>query len=363
MGNWDIARPPASMRLLTGLGVDHGLPPWVCLEGTGIRVEELRDPAATVTVRQELTVISNLLRALGDPPGLGLEAGVRYHLTTYGVWGFAVSSSRDWRSAIETGLRHLDLTFAVGRIHARERVGELRLVLDVPDLPRNVRRFVVECIGAAIRNIQDELFAVPMPVRSVGYAFPPPPSPSAAARYAGIFGVEPVFGAAENSVGIPAEILDLPLPQYDEFTATLARERCRALSADRRARTGLAVRVSDLLLTCTATAPRLERVAAALHMSERTLRRRLAEEGVSFRGLLDAVRERLAVELLVTAGLPVAEVARRLGYAELSSFSQAFRRWKGVGPREFRARQRETSGARNPATTAASSPFMVSSPR
>jgi AraC-like DNA-binding protein len=66
---------------------------------------------------------------------------------------------------------------------------------------------------------------------------------------------------------------------------------------------------------------------------------------VSFRGLLDEIREQLAEELLVTGGLPVAEVAGRLGYLEVSSFSQAFRRWKGVGPRAYRARQPERMSA------------------
>ncbi len=87
--------------------------------------------------------------------------------------------------------------------------------------------------------------------------------------------------------------------------------------------------------------PGLGQVAAALNVSDRTLRRRLAREGVSFRGLLEEIREQLAEELLVTGGLPVAEVAGRLGYPEVSSFSQAFRRWKGVSPRAYRARQPE----------------------
>jgi AraC-like DNA-binding protein len=59
---------------------------------------------------------------------------------------------------------------------------------------------------------------------------------------------------------------------------------------------------------------------------------------VSFRGLLDEIREQIAEELLVTGGLSVAEVAGRLGYLEVYSFSQAFRRWKGAGPRAYRPR-------------------------
>ena len=75
------------------------------------------------------------------------------------------------------------------------------------------------------------------------------------------------------------------------------------------------------------------------HLSERTLRHQLAQEGTSYRALLDEIRERLAEELLITQGLPVTEIAHRLGYVEVSSFSQAFRRWKGMSPRAFRQLQ------------------------
>ena len=59
------------------------------------------------------------------------------------------------------------------------------------------------------------------------------------------------------------------------------------------------------------------------------------------RTLQEEVREALADELLITEGLPVAEIAERLGYSQVSSFTQAFRRWKGVGPREYRQTLRD----------------------
>jgi len=90
MVRWDVERSPMSVQLLVGLGADHGLPARACLKSTGLAEEGLRDTGATVSPRQELTVIANLLKALGDPPGLGLEAGIRYHLTTYGIWGSPV---------------------------------------------------------------------------------------------------------------------------------------------------------------------------------------------------------------------------------------------------------------------------------
>jgi AraC-like DNA-binding protein len=68
-------------------------------------------------------------------------------------------------------------------------------------------------------------------------------------------------------------------------------------------------------------------------MTERTLRRRLEKDGLSFQALLDEVRHRAAVLLLDDDALTVAAVAERLGYSEPRSFRHAFRRWTGRAPR------------------------------
>jgi Arabinose-binding domain of AraC transcription regulator, N-term len=91
---------------------------------------------------------------------------------------------------------------------------------------------VVERDSAAIRTIQHELFTSPIPIREMSYTFPPPTA--RAERYAEIFGVIPTFDAGENAVGIDPAILDLPLPQSNEHTNTVAREQCRQLLAGGR---------------------------------------------------------------------------------------------------------------------------------
>jgi hypothetical protein len=318
MVRWDVMRAPMSVQLLITLGAERGVPAEVCLARTGLREEVLREPDVEVSAKQELTVVANLVSVLGDPPGLGLEAGVRYHLTTYGIWGFALISSPTWRSAIRVGLRHIDLTFAFCRFRAREEGDLMHLVLDTPDVPPPLQRFVVERDSAAVQNLQQEVFSSPIPIQEVTYTFGAPPGGTE--RYATVFGVTPRFDAEENTVGLPPEILDVPLPQANEHTTAMAQAQCRELLAKRLVRTGLAGQVRDHLATRLAAPPDLDRA--------------------SFRGLLDEIREQLAEELLITGGLSVAEVAERLGYVEVSSFSQAFRRWKGVGPRDYRARRR-----------------------
>jgi AraC-like DNA-binding protein len=81
--------------------------------------------------------------------------------------------------------------------------------------------------------------------------------------------------------------------------------------------------------------PTLSDVADELCVHPRTLRRRLADEGTSFREVLNEARSAVAVDLLRNVGLTVEEASKRLGYTEVSTFSNAFRRWHGVTPSAY----------------------------
>jgi len=77
------------------------------LHGTGLTPAAVEDPDTQVATEQELTVDRNLLAALGEEPGLGVETGLRYTIGTTGILGFALLSSPTMREAIITGLRHI----------------------------------------------------------------------------------------------------------------------------------------------------------------------------------------------------------------------------------------------------------------
>jgi AraC-like DNA-binding protein len=171
-------------------------------------------------------------------------------------------------------------------------------------------------------------------------------------RYEEVFGVRPEFGAPEHGIALDAALLNMPLPQAEAHTADLAEAECRRLVEQRRPHAGLAGQVHQVLLDRSQEPPSLAEVAGTLHLSPRTLRRRLADEGVSYRSLLDEVRGQLAQELLLNGRLTVEEVAQRLGYAETSSFTHAFRRWTGgQGPRAHRQAADAPGGPPDPQAT------------
>jgi AraC-like DNA-binding protein len=87
----------------------------------------------------------------------------------------------------------------------------------------------------------------------------------------------------------------------------------------------------------------LEAIAEAMHMSSRTLQRRLEQDGTGFSEVLDRVRERLARQWLRDAELLLTEVGYKLGFSDLATFSRAFKRWTGIPPGTWRQSQKSTS--------------------
>src|SRR3990167_2302678 len=233
----------------------------------------------------------------------------------------------------DTGLRYLDLTFAFNRISLREDADQAHLELDGSHLPDQVRDFLLLRDTVAVMVIQRELTGNRMPLDRVQLSMP---APADTARFIEQFGLLPEFACAENRISFSRHLLDLPLPRANPHSAQLCEQQCQALLAKRQVRSGLAGQIRDRLLSTPGRLADMEVIASELNISSRTLRRRLEEQGSSFRQLQEEVRQALAEELLAIASLSQEDIAERLGYSEVSNFLHAFKRWKGLTPGQYR---------------------------
>jgi AraC-like DNA-binding protein len=87
--------------------------------------------------------------------------------------------------------------------------------------------------------------------------------------------------------------------------------------------------------------PRLEQVASKLAMSPRTVRRKLGAEGVRFQDLLDAERGKVAEDYLSNSELTIQQIAEQCDFSDAQNFAQAFKRWTGMSPTDYRGSHRE----------------------
>ncbi len=331
-------RAITSVKAMTGLGQAYGLSLAICLKKTGISPEQLAAPDTMVEAEQELQVIDNLVQALPDVPGLGLQAGMRYQLSTLGIWGFAIISSPTVRSAIEVGLRFADLSLVLASYTLVEQDDLAELHINVDHIPPHLRAFVIERQLATtlllIRAMMSEDIIQPKDIYLTVDTLPfdkPPPI---------IKGSRLHLGAASNRIVFERAVLDRTTPQANEATAQFCVQQCQDMLNQRKVQTGFAGEVRSLLLSRIADMPPLDEAAQHFNMSARTFRRRLDEEASSYRDLLEDTRAGVAMELLGTARLSVESVGERLGYAETASFIHAFKRWTGTTPGKYRANAR-----------------------
>jgi AraC-like DNA-binding protein len=303
---WEFPRAATGVRHLLAYAGRVGLDPERLLLGTGLGPEEVAG-ATEVTAAQELRVV----RALAHlRPDAGAAVGATYAASSFGAMGWAMVASRTLGDAVDVALRFIDLSFAfvipVARIEGRPGDEQVVADLDGAAVPRDVRAFLVARDATAVRVVLDSL--VP-----------------------GGVGADLRLGPERAELRFAARELDRPLARRDATTRAAAEAACAAAVSQGRARRGLADDVRVLIAQQVREGAPAAGVAAALGVGERTLRRRLAAEDTAYQHLLDDVRRGLAGELL-RRGLPVAEVAERLGYSGSSALVHAHRRWTGRTP-------------------------------
>lgn len=334
---WDYSRSAASARLMVDFGREHGVSPASVLSGAKLALAHLDDPNVELSAGQELRIVLNLLRALKSPAGFGVHLGARYRLSTYGIWGYGVICAATVRDSMAFSIRYLPLTYAFTGVRFRE-VGDLvEVSFGAPDLAGGIAAFLVQRDMAATASLMREVQGSGF--RLVRFAFAgaqPADWRQLSSSIARNFGVSPEFGAASNHLAFDRSRMDLPLLQANPLTFAICEQSCERLLEKRRARRGTAAMIRQFLDAAPVESSyHLESIARLLHTSERTLKRRLRDEGTTFTVLLAEHRAALAEELLREGGLTSTQIATRLGFSDLSTFSQAFKRWFGVSPRNF----------------------------
>lgn len=149
-----------------------------------------------------------------------------------------------------------------------------------------------------------------------------------------IFGVKPVFGTATSSLTLPSSVLAYPIVSSDSGLSRIVIAHAeQLLAATARVMPDIRDTVRIYLEENFAQGPKtLAQVAQHMCMSERSLQRRLATNGTTFAKLLEDVRKELALRYIADRRLAIGEIAYLLGFAELSPFHRAFKRWTGMTP-------------------------------
>lgn len=304
-----------------------------CLAGTSLTPEQLEGSGATVATWQELAVARNLVAAIDDSTGLGVALGRRLHVSGYGPIALASLASPTPRAALALARRFSGLLSVTSRTTVAKVSGGTRLSFDSSRIPAPVRRLLLERDLTAVNTSFHDLTGRKIPLLGLSLPFSRDHTHELLVEE---FGVEPVYDANVSTALFPDELLDSPLPQADPDIFREAEADCQALLRRRQSGSSVADQVRVRAWSAELGLLTVDQVAQALLTTPRTLRRRLAEEGTTYRALAEEVRRAAAQDLLGDRTLSVEQVAVRLGYADTAAFSHAFKRWTGSSPAAFR---------------------------
>lgn len=330
----------APLKILTVVQVlsECGVAAEHVLAGTGLTIEEVRDPDVRTSVQQLLVVGRNAVR-LCPMPELGLRVGQHLHVTSYGLYGYALLCAETMRRGFDLSMRYHGLATPVMAVSFSESdgAGILHLpargesgLLDVS--PQEYGFFLDMQFALHVTLGKDVMGSWCVPA-TVLYASP---EPAHAGQIERALECPVVFGHACNEIHYPSEWLDRAPHMANPITAAQMSESCERLLHETAWQAGLTRRVYEKLTQKPGHFPGIEQVAASVCMTSRTLSRKLAAEGTTFTELLARVRHALAMDYLRTTHLSMEDIAEALGFSDANSFRQAFRRWSGKSPSEFR---------------------------
>ncbi len=304
------------------------------LEPAGLTRQLLEDPDARIPAPTVLE-IWDVLRARTGDPTLQLRAPMTLPFGAYRVIDYLVAASRTVGDGVERFARFFRLIAdaVVLSVEPRGRTLGLRLATAdggaVP--PVYVDYVFAALVGRMRMRVRPELR-----VDRLDLARPEPPD---SPRYREFFRCPIRFGAAFDRLCFDDAEWSAPIEHADEALARLLEEHARMLAQrmpDPFA--GFRAEVEQAIAALLPEHGSAADVARELFVSVRTLQRKLAAEGVTFREVHDAAAARLAMSWLSDPKVSVAEVAFLLGFSDPSSFNRAFRRWTGQTPGVWRRR-------------------------
>ncbi|MGA5132205.1 AraC family transcriptional regulator [Streptomyces olivoreticuli] len=296
----------------------------------------LADEGARVTPEQFTLLIKEVRRVTGDEfLGLGRSPS---RPGTFAMMCYACAGCRDLGAAMERGIRFYGLFPGGPDLALEHRPGEAVFTVrsDLRDIPES--RFLAESLMVVWHRLAGWLIGRRIALRWAEFAHPAPPY---AREYDLLFGCPVRFGAPRTRAGFDPCWLGAPVVRDEASLEALLRHAPAGLLSRREYGTTVAEQVRHSLARAlregrTVRLPEVAHTAARLAVSPATLRRRLKDEGTSYRKLKDQVRREAAVRSLAEGREPIAELAARLGFSEDTAFHRAFRRWTGTTPGAYR---------------------------
>jgi AraC-like DNA-binding protein len=306
------------------------------LQAAGIEAADLEDQDARIPFSSYVKLMREAKALTGDP-ALALHFGEHVNVADMSIVGLIGLASETMLDAFLQLNRYVQLIVETERTGEGDRFQAVREKdgLWMVDTRRNPNDFpeLTESAFAQLvcapRKFDDTPFVLEVHVTH--------PKPEYAAEYERIFRCPVVFGSDRNAMRVDEAWMGREVSRLPRYVFGVLSEKAEALLAELGSAKSTKGRVESLLMPVLHTGEvNMDDIAAKLGMSRQTLFRKLKAEGVTFVGLLDELRQKLALHYLSGKKVSVNETAYLVGFSDPAAFSRAFKRWTGTTPKAVR---------------------------
>ncbi len=338
--------PGVYMRVLAEVVRKLGHNERALFEGMKFSPADLASNDSRVFVTDAIVMTERAL-AMAGKEGLSFLLARELRVTIHGTLGFAALTSPTLEGALDSVRRYLQLRVPFLTMNLTDTGDQVlvRMLTDF-DMPRQYH-FLAETVSATLIMLTEQLldrddaeqkgFALEygkLPGVKVRLSAP---EPEYYRSFSHSLPVRFEYGQAEEALVFPKSLLEVKMRLADADASRMARDQCEfELQKALKDQGDIAHAVRNVLHMTPGPLPSLDAMAERFCVSSRTLKRRLADKDTTYREIVESVMKDRAIQLLRYTNQSVSEIAYELGYADLSNFSRAFRKWTGKSAGEFR---------------------------
>lgn len=307
----------------------------------GMKVEDFYDLPIPMDALDEVQAIpadhffelhERLDQSLG--PGFSVRVGQQMEIEDYGVLGLSWRTCSNAGEIFERSERYFMLLSDTYVFKVEKTQGVSKIHLFREEYRRGVELSNEATFSATVVVLKAMTDVDIMPVE-VSFKHDPPEDLNS---YHQAFDCPVLFAQPECYISYRTADLEIRTAKADESINKFLIERVEeATKGIDVCPSKIVSDVEDLIKGALPSGiPSLEKVSSHVGMSNRTLTRRLAESGTTFRELIKKIQAEISKDLLLNTSSNIGEIAFQLGFSEQSAFNRAFKRWTGQSPVEFR---------------------------
>ena len=329
--SWSVYAAP--LIAILQVAEQLGLSKQQLMKEVGIEASELNIPERRFPVNAYFRLYQAASTAAGDPD-LGLKVGRLTFLKGLNLQLYLATVCKSFRDYLNLMPSNVKLRGDIGRVNTHREGDLIELRWEPLLLETGRKRFVTDEMLAASAGIFNSLCVMPVRVMKANFSYSKPQDVS---KLEDTFGQNLNFDKPFSSLFFRSEALSYPILQQDYHEGPDQSHPFRDFFENEDPSDQLLFTLKQSIVQYLPEGEvTIDKLATSLHISRRTLQRRLSERETNFLNVLQEVRSRVALRYLSDDRLGITEIAFLLGYADQGSFSSAFKSWHGVSPRSYR---------------------------